>query len=123
MSRTFNLPPVELTTMDVDAPVAAALRAQFLLERLVCPIVMQPDRWRSPSPTLPTRPRLMRPSAPRAKKLRCAWRRRARSPSKFFKPRLVGVMPSGEKIERRSISSKPRSARPRTTASCSQTRR
>src|SRR5262245_60228479 len=31
MSRTFNLPPVELTTMDVDAPVAAALRPQFLL--------------------------------------------------------------------------------------------
>src|SRR5262245_24954221 len=44
MSRTFNIPPVELKTMDVDASVVSALRQQFLLERLVCPIVMQPDR-------------------------------------------------------------------------------
>src|SRR5262245_52161526 len=29
MSRTFNVPPVELKTMDVDAPVAAELRLQF----------------------------------------------------------------------------------------------
>src|SRR5262249_15734913 len=42
MSRTFNVPPVELKTMEVDAPVATALRQQFLLERLVCPVVMQP---------------------------------------------------------------------------------
>src|SRR5215475_653150 len=43
MSRTFNVPPVELKTMEVDAPVATALRKQFLLERLVCPVVMQPN--------------------------------------------------------------------------------
>src|SRR5262245_29134558 len=29
MSRTFNIPPVELKTMDIDASVAAALRPQF----------------------------------------------------------------------------------------------
>src|SRR5262249_2833200 len=44
MSRTFNIPPVELKTMDVDASVAASLRPQFLRERLVCPVVMQHDR-------------------------------------------------------------------------------
>src|SRR5262249_47280598 len=43
MSRTFNIPPVELKTMEIDASAVSALRPQFLRERLVCPVVTQPD--------------------------------------------------------------------------------
>src|SRR5262245_48875975 len=102
MSRTFNIPPVELKTMDVDASVAAALRQQFLLERLVCPVVMQPDRLAlavadpTDRATIDEAERITRKRA----SLRLA------TPSEiaahlggFFSPRLIGVMPSGEKIE------------------------
>ena len=102
MSRTFNIPPVELKTMDVDAPVAAALRKQFLLERLVCPVVMQPNHLAlavadpTDKATIDEAERVTRKKA----SLRLA------TPSEiaahlggFFSPRLIGVMPSGEKIE------------------------
>ena len=102
MSRTFNVPPVELKTMEVDAPVATALRQQFLLERLVCPVVMQPNQLAlavadpTDSATIDEAERITRKRA----SLRMA------TPSEiaahlggFFNPRLVGVMPSGEKIE------------------------
>ena len=102
MSRTFNLPPVELNTMDVDAPVAAALRPQFLLERLVCPVVMQPDRLTlavadpTDKATIDEAEQVARKKA----SLRLATPGEIASHlDKFFKPRLVGVMPSGEKIE------------------------
>jgi pSer/pThr/pTyr-binding forkhead associated (FHA) protein len=102
MSRTFNLPPVELKTMDVDAPVAAALRPQFLLERLVCPVVMQPDRLAlavadpTDKATIDEAERVTRKKA----SLRLATPTEiAAHLDKFFKPRLVGVMPSGEKVE------------------------
>ena len=102
MSRTFNLPPVELTTMDVDAPVAAALRAQFLLERLVCPIVMQPDRLALAvaDPTdKATVDEAERVTGKKASLRLATPGEIAAHLDKFFKPRLVGVMPSGEKIE------------------------
>ena len=102
MSRTFNVPPVELKTMEVDAPVATALRQQFLLERLVCPVVMQPNQLAlavadpTDKATIDEAERITRKRA----SLRLA------TPSEiaahlggFFNPRLVGVMPSGEKIE------------------------
>jgi pSer/pThr/pTyr-binding forkhead associated (FHA) protein len=102
MSRTFNVPPVELKTMEVDAPVATALRQQFLLERLVCPVVMQPNQLAlavadpTDRATIDEAERITRKRA----SLRLA------TPSEiaahlggFFNPRLVGVMPSGEKIE------------------------
>lgn len=44
MSRTFNLPPVDLKTMEIDSAAASALRPQFLRERMICPVVTQPDR-------------------------------------------------------------------------------
>lgn len=102
MSRTFNLPPVELTTMDVDAPVAAALRAQFLLERLVCPIVMQPDRLALAvaDPTdKATVDEAERVTGKKASLRLATPGEIAAHLDKFFKPRLVGVMPTGEKIE------------------------
>ncbi len=102
MSRTFNIPPVELKTTEVDASVAASLRPQFLRERLVCPIVLQPDRLAlavadpTDKATIDEVERVTRKRA----SLRLA------TPSeivaqldRFFTPRLVGVMPSGEKIE------------------------
>lgn len=102
MSRTFNIPPVELKTMDVDASAAAALRAQFLRDRLVCPVVTQPSSLAlavadpTDKATIDEAERITRKKA----SLRLA------TPSeivahldKFFLPRLVGVMPSGEKVE------------------------
>jgi pSer/pThr/pTyr-binding forkhead associated (FHA) protein len=102
MSRTFNVPPVELKTMDVDAPVAVELRPQFLLERLVCPVVMQPERLAlvvadpTDLATIDEAERVTRKKA----SLRLATPSEiAAHLDRFFKPRLVGVMPSGEKIE------------------------
>jgi pSer/pThr/pTyr-binding forkhead associated (FHA) protein/uncharacterized protein YjiK len=102
MSRTFNIPPVELKTMDVDAPVAAALRPQFLLERLICPVVMQPDRLAlvvadpTDGATIDEAERATRKKA----SLRLATPGEiAAHLDKFFKPRLVGVTPSGVKVE------------------------
>src|SRR5882672_1797264 len=102
MSRTFNVPPVELKTMDVDAPIATALRQQFLLERLVCPIVMQPNQMAlavadpTDRATIDEAERVTRKKA----SLRLATPSEiAAHLGKFFNPRLVGVMPSGEKIE------------------------
>ncbi len=102
MSRTFNLPPVELKTMDVDASGAASLRQQFLRERLVCPIVTQPDRLTlavadpTDKATIDEAERLTRKKA----SLRLATPSEiAAHLDKFFMPRLVGVMPSGEKVE------------------------
>src|SRR5262244_2724259 len=102
MSRTFNIPPVELKTMDVDAPVATALRKQFLLERLVCPVVMQPGHLAlavadpTDKATIDEAERLTRKRA----SLRLATPSEiAAHLGRFFNPRLVGVMPSGEKIE------------------------
>ncbi|MGH9939408.1 MAG: DUF3616 domain-containing protein, partial [Blastocatellia bacterium] len=102
MSRTFNIPPVELKTMEIDASAATALRPQFLRERLVCPVVTQPDRLAlavadpTDKATIDEAERVTRKKA----SLRLA------APSEitahldgFFTPRLVGVTPSGEKIE------------------------
>src|SRR5215470_1627702 len=102
MSRTFNVPPVELKTMEVDAPVATALRQQFLLERLVCPVVMQPNQL-ALAVADPT-DRATIDEAERVTRKRALLR--LATPSEiaahlggFFNPRLVGVMLSGEKIE------------------------
>src|SRR5215475_2746420 len=102
MSRTFNIPPVELKTMDIDAPVAAALRKQFLLERLACPVVMQPNQLAlavadpTDKATIDEAERVTRKKAT----LRLATPAEiAAHLAKSFNPRLVGVMPSGEKIE------------------------
>jgi pSer/pThr/pTyr-binding forkhead associated (FHA) protein len=102
MSNTFNIPPVELKTMDVDGPSATALRKQFLLERLICPVVMQPNQLAlvvadpTDKATIDEAERITRKKAT----LRLATASEiAAHLAKFFNPRLVGVMPSGEKIE------------------------
>ena len=102
MSRTFNIPPVELKTMEIDSAAAAALRPQFLRERMVCPVVSQPDRLMlavadpTDKATIDEAERITRKKA----SLRLAIPSDvATHLDKFFTPRLVGVMPSGEKIE------------------------
>ncbi|MGH9755528.1 MAG: DUF3616 domain-containing protein [Blastocatellia bacterium] len=102
MSRTFNIPPVELKTMDVDASAAASLRPQFLRERLVCPVVTQPDHLTlavadpTDKATIDEAERVTRKKA----SLRLATPSEiAAHLDKFFLPRVVGVMPSGEKVE------------------------
>ncbi|MBO0724167.1 MAG: DUF3616 domain-containing protein, partial [Blastocatellia bacterium] len=102
MSRTFNIPPVELKTLDVDAPVAMALRKQFLLERLVCPVVMQPNQLALAVADPTDKASIDEAELVTRKKatLRLATPAEiAAHLAKFFNPRLVGVMPSGEKVE------------------------
>ncbi|MCI0392710.1 MAG: DUF3616 domain-containing protein [Acidobacteria bacterium] len=102
MSRTFNIPPVELKTMEIDAGAATALRAQFMRERLVCPVVTQPDRLAlavadpTDKATIDDVERVTRKKA--ALRLATPGEISAHLDS-FFTPRLVGVMPSGEKVE------------------------
>jgi len=102
MSRTFSIPPVELKTMEIDASAATALSPQFLRERLVCPVVTQPDRLAlavadpTDKATIDEAERVTRKKA----SLRLAMPGEiAAHLDGFFTPRLVGVMPSGEKIE------------------------
>src|SRR5215470_3714270 len=102
MSRTFNIPPVELNTMEVDASVAAAMRPQFLRERMVCPIVTQPDHLALAVADPTDRDTI--DDVERVTRKRAALRLStpgeiAAQLDRFFTPRLVGVMPSGEKIE------------------------
>src|SRR5262245_16253265 len=102
MSRTFNITPVELKTTEVDAAAASILRPKFLRERLVCPVVTQPDRLMIAvaDPTDKTTIDEVKRITNKQASLRLA------VPSEiiarldhFFMPRLIGVMPTGEKIE------------------------
>ncbi|MCI0339012.1 MAG: DUF3616 domain-containing protein [Acidobacteria bacterium] len=103
MSRTFNIPPVELKTMDVDASAAAALRLQFLREKLVCPVVGQSNdqlliAMADPTDkaTIDEVERITRKKA----SLRLAVPSEiAAQLDNHFTPRLIGVTPAGEKIE------------------------
>jgi pSer/pThr/pTyr-binding forkhead associated (FHA) protein len=103
MSRTFNLTPVELKSMEVDVASAAALRAQFLRDRLICPVVsQQPDKLMLvvADPTdkgaIEEAERVTRKKA----SLRLALPSEIKAQlDAFFTPRLIGVMPTGEKVE------------------------
>jgi pSer/pThr/pTyr-binding forkhead associated (FHA) protein len=102
MSRTFSIPPVELKTMEIDATAASALRPQFLRERMICPVVTQPDRLTlavadpTDKATIEEAERVTRKKA----SLRLAMPSEiAAHLDKFFTPRLIGILPSGEKIE------------------------
>jgi len=103
MTRTFNIPPVEMKAMEMDAVTATKLRAEFLRERLICPIIShQPDRLMLAvaDPTDKARFEEVERLTGRKASLRLAM------PSEivaqienYFTPRLIGVMPAGEKIE------------------------
>jgi pSer/pThr/pTyr-binding forkhead associated (FHA) protein len=101
--RTFNIPPVELQTMDVDVGAAAALRPQFLRENLVCPIVGQSADHLLIAIADPTdRQTINEIELTTGKKASL----RIAMPSEigerlddYFTPRLIGVTPAGEKVE------------------------
>ncbi len=101
LSRTFNLKPVDLNTAEVDTGAANALRAQFLRERLVCPIqgtdkltlaVFDP----TDAATIDEVGRITRRSV--TLKVALASDIAAKL-DQHFTPRLIGVLPSGEKIQ------------------------
>ncbi|MGH9838245.1 MAG: DUF3616 domain-containing protein [Blastocatellia bacterium] len=102
ISRTFNLAPVELKSLEIDAATAAALRSQFLRERLICPVVGQPGQLMlivadpTDKATIEEAERITGKKA----SLRLALPGEIRSHlDAFFTPRLIGMMPTGEKIE------------------------
>jgi pSer/pThr/pTyr-binding forkhead associated (FHA) protein len=101
--RTFNIPPVELRTMDVDVGAAAALGPQFLRENLVCPIVGQSADHLLIAIADPTDKKTI-------DEIELITRKKASlriaMPSEiseklddYFTPRLIGVTPAGEKVE------------------------
>ncbi|HKX27338.1 MAG TPA: DUF3616 domain-containing protein [Blastocatellia bacterium] len=103
MSRTFNIPPIELKTMEIDAATASTLGSQFLHERLVSPVVGQAaDRLliAIADPTDKTTINEIERVTHKKPSLRVA------KPSEIlahldghFLPRLIGITPAGEKIE------------------------
>ncbi|MDX2034740.1 MAG: DUF3616 domain-containing protein [Blastocatellia bacterium] len=104
LNRTFNIAPVELKTMEIDAASATALRAQFLRDRWVCPIIsQQPDKLMlsvadpTDKETIEEAERITRKKA----SIRLATPTEIKAQlDAFFTPRLVGVLQStGEKIE------------------------
>jgi pSer/pThr/pTyr-binding forkhead associated (FHA) protein len=103
MSRTFNIPLVELKTMEIDAPLATRLGAEFLRARIVCPVVsQQPDRLMLAvaDPTDKTSIEEVERRTGKKASLRLAKLSEITSQiDSHFTPRLIGVLPTGEKIE------------------------
>ncbi len=103
MSRTFNIAPVEVKVTDIDPGTATALRAQFLRDRMMCPVNSpQPDNLMLvvADPTdrsaIEEAERITRKKA----SIRLALPSEIQAQlSAFFTPRLIGVLPSGEKVE------------------------
>lgn len=103
MGRTFNLPPIEMKTMEVDAITAGKLRVDFLRSRCVCPIIgQQPDRLMLAvaDPTDKTTIEHVERLTGKKASLRLAmFSEIAAHIETHFTPRLIGVLPNGEKIE------------------------
>ncbi|MCI0660474.1 MAG: DUF3616 domain-containing protein [Acidobacteria bacterium] len=103
MSRTFNIPPVELKTIDVDPEAAPLLRQEFLRDRLVIPLVGQGVDRLTLALADPTDKTTI-DQVERLTKRKAALRLAAPTEiitqiDNHFTPRLIGVTPSGEKIE------------------------
>lgn len=103
MGRTFNIPLVELKTMEVDAASATKLRADFLRKNFVCPVVgQQPERLMLALADPTDNAAIEQAERTTGKKASL----RLAKPSdiatqidNYFTPRLIGVLPTGEKIE------------------------
>jgi pSer/pThr/pTyr-binding forkhead associated (FHA) protein len=103
IGRTFNLVPIDMKTMEVDAVTAAKLRVDFLRSRSVCPVIgQQPDKLMLAiaDPTdKATIDEVERVTGKKAS-LRLALPSEITAQiDNHFTPRLIGVMPTGEKIE------------------------
>ncbi len=103
IGRTFNLVPIEMKTMEVDAVSAAKLRADFLRSRSVCPVIgQQPDKLMLAvaDPTdKATIDEVERMTGKKASLRLALPSEIAAQIDNHFTPRLIGVMPTGEKIE------------------------
>lgn len=103
MARTFNIPLVELKTMEVDAASATKLRAEFLRKNFICPVVSQQPERLMLAVADPTDKAVIEQSE------RITGKKASLRLAKFsdvtaqidgyFTPRLIGVLPTGEKIE------------------------
>ena len=103
MGRTFNLAPVEMKTMEVDAVTAAKLGVELLRSRSICPVIgQQPDRLMLAvaDPTdKATIDQVERTTGKKASLRLALFSEIATHIENHFTPRLIGVMPTGEKIE------------------------
>lgn len=103
MGRTFNIPPIEMKTMEVDAVTAGKLRVDFLRSRCACPIIgQQPDRLMLAvaDPTdKATVEHVERLTGKKASLRLAMFSEIAAHIENHFSPRLIGVLPNGEKIE------------------------
>lgn len=103
MSRTFNIPLVEMKVMEVDAPSATKLRVEFLRNNIVCPVIsQQPERLMLAvaDPTDKTTIEQAERITGKKASLRLAKPGEIMAQiDNYFTPRLIGVLPTGEKIE------------------------
>ncbi len=103
IGRTFNLVPIDMKTMEVDAVTAAKLRVDFLRSRSVCPVIgQQPDKLMLAiaDPTDKTTIDEVERITGKKASLRLALPSEITAQiDNHFTPRLIGVMPTGEKIE------------------------
>ncbi len=103
MSRTFNIPLVEMKSAEVDPAAAVLLRYAFLRERIVCPLMSQGADQLTIAVGDPTDNATINEIEKRTGKkasLRLALPTEILSQlDSHFTPRLIGVLPTGEKIE------------------------
>ena len=103
MGRTFNLVPVEMKSMEVDAVTAAKLGVDFLRSRFLCPVIgQQPDRLMLAiaDPTdKATLDHVERVTGKKASLRLALFSEITKHIETHFTPRLIGIMPTGEKIE------------------------
>lgn len=103
MSRTFNIPLVEMKVMEVDASSATRLRVDFLQNNIICPVIsQQPERLMLAVADPTDKATIEQAERITGKKASL----RLAKPSEItaqidghFTPRLIGVLPTGEKIE------------------------
>ena len=102
LSRTFNLQLVDMRTAELDIGMAQKLKPQFLREKLMAPLAGQPGEvlLAVADPTDQAALDIIRKQAGKPISLRLATASEiAAQLDKQFVPRLIGVLPSGEKLE------------------------
>lgn len=102
MSRTFNLQLVDMRAVELDLGMAQKLKPQFLREKLMAPLAGQPGELllAVADPTDQAALEAIKKQAGKPLSLRLAMASEiAAQLDKQFVPRLIGVLPSGEKLE------------------------
>lgn len=102
MSRTFNLQLVDMRAAELDLGMAQKLKPQFLREKLMAPLTGQPSELllAVADPTDQAALEVIKKQAGKPLSLRLATASEiAAQLDKQFVPRLIGVLPSGEKLE------------------------